>query len=451
MNREKMLDGPIFKTLLIYSIPLIITNLIQLLFHAADVAVLAFMTGDAAVAAVGACGSIISLLVCLFSGFSSAAHVMISRRVGAGDVEGARRATGNALVVGLISGVALMIVALVFAKQFLILTNCQPEVLDAATLYMRIYFIGMPITMLYNFVASVLRAVGDSVRPMTYMFISGALNVGMNVIFVGAFDLEVAGVALATVIANFVSLVLSAVTLAKNKDYCRVEFKNLRLRKLETAETVKIGVPICLASIFFYIANVVVSSIINSMSTDAMTANAIANQFDGIVYNIGFSIAVATSAMVGQNFGAKKLERVSRVMKISAVYASIASLVTGAIIVLFADALLGIMTESATVADIARSRLLTLCFSYFVTSLMEVLAFSVSALGKHVYNMIVGATCGFGVRCAWAFFIVRMNNTLGFLFTCYPVSAAAAIIIYLFVYRSVMKKQSALLLECAVK
>ena len=228
MDKSRMVDGPIFKTLLSFSLPLVIINIVQLLFHSADVAVLGIMATDTDVAAVGACGSLISLLLCVFGGYSSAANVLIAKRVGARDVEEARKATGTALVVGFVSGVILMAITEIFAERFLIMMNCQPDVLPEATLYLRVYFAGMPIIMMYNFVAAILRATGDSVRPMIYMISSGALNVVLNIIFVGFMNMAVAGVALATVLANVAALAAALVTLARNRDYCKVELKNLR-------------------------------------------------------------------------------------------------------------------------------------------------------------------------------------------------------------------------------
>lgn len=230
VNKTQLTTGPIFKNLVLFSLPLVVINILQTLFHTADTAVLGILAEDADVAAVGACGSLISMLVCLVSGYSSAANVVISRRIGAEDKEGSRRATGDALVLGLLSGVLLMLIVLVFSKQFLIMTNCQPEILDKADTYMKIYFLGMPITMLYNFSASILRASGDSVRPMVYMIISGIANVGLNFVFVGVFNMTVAGVALATVLSNAIALSLALIALLRDGEYCKVEKKNLRLK-----------------------------------------------------------------------------------------------------------------------------------------------------------------------------------------------------------------------------
>lgn len=438
--RKDLLNGRIFKTLALYSMPLIITNVVQILFNAVDVAVLSLMAGDLPVAAVGACGSLITLLVSLCTGFSTGANVLVARRIGAQNEDGVRRAAGTALVIGFCSGVILMVIALAFARQFLILMRCQPDVLDMATLYMKIYFMGMPITMLYNFVASILRASGDSVRPMTYMLIAGVLNVALNVLFVGVLGLTVEGVAIATVLSQLVSLVLGLTALARSKGACRIEARHLRIRRQEFSQMLRIAVPSCLGALSFYVANVIISSAVNSMSTEAMTANAISGQFDGVIYTVGCAIAGATMTMVGQNLGAGRLDRIRKTMRISVAYVTAVSLLLGIAFVLLAEPLLHILTDTPKVVEIAKDRMTLLCLTYFITSIMEVFSFSLRSLRRQKDVMIVSAICGFGVRCAWVWFVWPLRPTLSMLFASFAVSALTAIIFYLFIYRSAMRK-----------
>ena len=437
---NKMVEGPIFKTLFFYSLPIIVMNMLQLLFHAADVAVLGVMVGDAEVAAVGACGSLISMLVCVFSGYSSAANVVIAKRVGNQDEAGARRATGTALVVGLLSGLILMAVTLIFARQFLIMTNCQQDILDMATLYMRIYFLGMPIIMLYNFVAAILRAVGDSVRPMVYMIVSGVINVIANVVFVGVFGMTVDGVAWATVLSKLVALVLALIALFRNKGYCKVELKNLRLRKQELLEILKIGIPTCVHGIAFYFGEVVIVSGVNSISTDAMTGNAIASQVDRIVYIIGSSIATATGVMVSQNYGAKKLDRINRVCWVSILYVIAATLSTGALSVIFSDGILGLLTDSDNVIRLAKGRMVLTCLTNFITCSMESLSNVARSLKRAGTLLPIGILCGFVIRSFWTWFVWPINGSVPFLFVALPLSTFVGSIIFIFVYRGAMKE-----------
>ena len=435
-------EGKIFKTLFIYSLPLILTNVVQLLFHAADVTVLGIVVDDGAVAAVGACGPIISLLVSLFASFATGANILIARHVGTKNEQRSRKATGTALVIGFLSGAIMMVFALIFAKDILILMKCQPTVLDQATTYMRIYFLGMPIIMLYNFVSAILRSVGDSLRPMVYMLIAGVVNIGLNIFFVAVCNLTVEGVAIATVLSNLASLILGLIALLRNKGYCKIELKNLRIFKAEFKEIVKIAVPSCLCSLSYYVANLFVSAGLNSISEDAMSAGAYAGQFDAIVYNVGMSIALACMSMVGQCYGAGLIERVKKTVFVSAIYVVVASLTIGTLVVVLSEELLGIMTDSASIIAIGKEQLITVCLTHFITSLMEVFSFSLRALKRPNCTMVVGFVCGFGIRTLWVTVIWKpIGGTVGTLFLAYGVSAFCAMITYVIIYARTIKKR----------
>ena len=215
-------------------------------------------------------------------------------------------------------------------------------------------------------------------------------------------------------------------------------------------EIVKVGIPTCLCSLSFFLANVILSSAVNSISTDAMTANAISSQFDGIIYTVGAAIASATSVIVAQNYGAHNIERMKKAILIGVTYATSISLLLGSVFVIFADPILRILSDSESVVAIAKDKMIFLCLTYFITSIMEVFAFSLRAIKHQLSTMIVGFVCGLGIRCFWRYFIWPANPTLSMLFACYAVSAFVAIIIYLFVYRFALKTiqreaQSALL------
>ncbi len=444
MKKNMLTQGSVFKALFAFSFPIIVTNTIGILFHAADVAVLAYLVDGPAVAAVGACGSLITLMVSLFTGLATGANVLISKRVGANDEQGAKRAIGTSLSVGFLSGIFLMIVALLFARQFLILMNCQSDVLDMAELYMKIYFLGSPIMMLNSFSVAVLRSEGDSVRPMLYSILSGITNVLANIFFVTVFKLTVEGVAIATVLSSLFSLILASKRLFKGTGICRVELKDLRIRLAEFAEIVRVGIPTCFASLSFYAANVILASAVNSMSTDAMTANAISGQFDGIIYTVGAAIASGASVMVAQNYGARQPDRINKTIRVAVLSASAVSILLGSAFVLFAEPMLKLLSDDSAVIAIAKDRMTLLCLTYFVTSIMEVFSFSLRALKRQKSTMVVGAVCGFGIRCLWRYFVWPLHTTLSMLFACYAVSAFAAIVIYIFVYRNAVRSFTAL-------
>lgn len=442
MKRNSLTQGPVFRALFAFSLPLVITNTINILFHAADVAVLAFFVEGPAVAAVGACGSLITLMVSLFTGLATGANVLISKRVGAKDEPGTQRAIGTSLSVGLFSGIFLMIVALIFARRFLIWMNCQPDVLDMATLYLKIYFMGAPIMMLNNFSVAVLRSEGDSVRPMLYSVLSGVTNVVSNIFLVTVFHLTVEGVAIATVLSSLVALILSLCRIFGGNRVNRIERENLRISKAEFLEIVRVGVPTCLSGLAFYVANVILASAVNSMSTEAMTANAISSQFDGIIYTVGMAIASGTSVMVAQNYGAHQFERIKKTMRVSVLYVTAVSFCLGAVFVLFREPMLRILSDDPGVIAIAKDRMTFLCLTYFVTSIMEVFSFSLRALGRQKSTLVVGIVCGFGIRCLWRWFVWPLYPTLAVLFACYTVSAFMAIVIYVFIYRDVLKSMA---------
>lgn len=437
--KHDLTKGPILKTLVRYSLPLVITNVVQILFHTADTLILSVMAGDDAVASVGACASLITLLVSLFSGFATGANVLVAQRIGAKNEVGVRRAVGTAIVIGLSSGTILMIFSEIFARDLLILMQCQPEVLDQATLYMQIYFMGMPFIMLYNFVAAILRASGDSVRPMTYMLISGVLNVGLNVLFVSVSGLAVAGVALATVCSHLVALILALVSLIRSKGACRIERKHLCIRRHEFIAMFKIALPTCLAAMCFYAANVVISASVNSISKEAMAANAFAGQFDNFIYTVGCAIATATAVMVGQNLGAGRLDRIKKTMGVSLAFATAVSLLMGIIFVVFSDFLLSILTDSLDVIAIAKDRMILLCLTYFLTTVMEVFSFSLRSLHRQTSVMVVSIFCGLVVRCTWVWLVWPYCQTLSMLFACFPISAVLATVCYLFIYKGTVK------------
>ena len=422
---------------------MIITNTIEILFHFADMAVLAVFVDGPAVAAVGACGSLILLLISLFTSFAAGANILISKRIGAGDEPGTNRAVGTSLIIGGLSGIFLAVFAGIFARKFLILMNCQPDVLDMAVRYLRIYFLGMPVLMLYNFVAAALRAAGDSTSPMIYMIMGGCINIVVNIFFVVVFHMTVEGVAIGTVLSTAVTLICAFIRLLGKKGLFKLERSDLRIGRTELLEIVRVGVPTCFCGLFFYAANVILASSVNSMSTDAMTANAIAEQFDGIIYTVGAAIAYAASIIVSQNFGAQNFDRIRKTIVISIAYAAAVSLTLGAIFVMLAEPMLHLLSDSPSVIAIAKDRMTLLCLTYFITSIMEVFAFSLRALQRQTSTMVVGGICGFGIRVFWAKFIWPLCPTLSMLFASYAVSAFAAIVIYIFVYRDAMKKFTA--------
>jgi Na+-driven multidrug efflux pump len=251
--------------------------------------------------------------------------------------------------------------------------------------------------------------------------------------------MTVSGVAFATVISNLVALVLALIKLAKNKDYCKIEFKNLRLRKEETFEIIKIGVPSCIIGISFYFGEVVVISAVNSISENAMTANAISSQIDRINYTVGSSIATAVGIMISQNFGANQFDRIKKIMRIGVTYNILVTTGVGLVMLALSGVFFNLLTDSQAVIELAKGRLVIITLTNFVTTTMEVYSNAVRALKRPRYLLIVGIICGLIIRSCWTWFVWPLCKTFPFLFACLPISTLVGTIIYLFVYSKTLK------------
>lgn len=436
--------GPIFKKLVKFAIPLIIADMLQRLFNAADTAVLGIFVADRAVAdravaAVGANTALINLIINLFIGFSVGANVVLSRCVGKGDSEKAHRVVGTAVLMSLIIGTALIFVGVFGARTFLTWMNCDPEVLDLATLYLQIYFLGMPIIMLYNFSASLLRAVGDTFRPMIYLFIAGVVNLGLNILFVTAFNMTVEGVAIATVVSQLVSGGLSVITLIKNKGYGSLERKHFRIYKNELGEIIKVGLPSGLQSSMFSISNVMIQSTVNSYGEFGMSGNSIASQFDAFVWSMGNSIAVAGLSFVSQNYGAMKLKRIKKGVLYASALAFGSALCLGMIVLLLSDVLCGIMTDTPAVVAFAKERLVIMCSTYCICGIMDVLSYTLRALGKSTTVMIVSLIFACAFRIVWLNSVYLIEPSFYMIFWSYPVSWVLNIGVNLIVFAKTFK------------
>lgn len=395
MARIKEMDltsGPIFKKLTIYAIPFIFTNILQIFFSATDIAVLGIMVNDNAVAAVGANTSLNNMLVGLFVGLSIGTNVVLSRYVGAKDLERSRRTVGTSILLALIAGGILLCVGVPMAETFLIWMGCAPEILPMATVYLRIYFLGMPIMMVYNFSASILRAVGDTKRPLIFLAIGGVANVILNVLFI-LMGMTVEGVAIGTIVSQFISATLTLSVLFKGNGYGSLKLKYLKIFKTQFKEILAIGLPSGLQSLAFNISNVLIQSTVNSFGAVGMSANTTAQQFDAIVYNVGNAVSMSTMSFVGQNIGAKRMDRVKRTIIDGAILIFLIQFGVGGLFTIFAPQLCGIIANSPEVIAWAVVRLTIMGLTYFICGEMEVCANSVRAMGKPIVSLII-SVCG---------------------------------------------------------
>ncbi len=435
-----MTSGPLFKKLVIYALPLIGTNLLQVLFNAADVAILGMFASSTDVGAVGSTTSLINLIVALFVGLSSGASVVISRRMGEKDEEGAHRAVGTSILISLISGAILLAVGVTCARIFLSWLDTPAELIDGATRYMTIYFLGVPIIMLYNFIASILRAVGDTLRPLIYLMIGGVLNIGLNIFCILVLDLTVEGVAIATVISQLVSVVLSLIALFKSKGYSQFRLKYLKIDKKQLKEIFLIGLPSGFQSALFSISNVLIQSSINSFGDLTVTANTAAQQLDGLLYYMGNGIALACMAFVSQNYGAGKIVRIKKTFWMSVFLCLGIQTLFGVIFVLLSQPLLSIIVQEPEIIEIAKTRLLILGLTYSLCGVMECFSFSMRAMGKSLTAMIISliGACGFRILWLNTIFIIYRNLTM--LYLSWTVSWVLTIAMYCCFYFPLLRK-----------
>ncbi len=440
-----MSEGPLLRKIIVFALPLIATNVLQLIFNATDIAVLNNFIhnrdlADAAVAAVGATAPLINLIVGLFVGLSVGSNVLIARYAGKGDKESARKVVGMSMLVSVLLGVVLLLVGFFFSKTFLGWMNCPDNVIDLSTKYMKIYFIGMPIMMLYNFSASILRAVGDTMRPLIYLIIGGVANIGLNIMFVLAFKMDVDGVAIGTVASQAISAVLCIITLLKSKGFCHLNLKYIRIYKKELIDMIKIGLPAGLQGCVFSISNVMIQSTINGFGDITMTGNTVASTIEGFIYNACYSVSLTTLAFVSQNYGAKKPERIRLVVKESALVVGVLGIALAAIVLLLAHPLCSIFSSNEEAIGIAKERLYWVGSTYMICGIMDMLSNTMRGLGKSTTAMIVSLSGSCIFRILWIHTFYRLNPTLPMLYVVYPISWVLTVGIFLALYFPVMRK-----------
>lgn len=425
-------SGPLFKQIILFSIPIILTNVLQLVFNTADIAVLGALSdaGDRAVAAVGATASIVTLLTNLFIGLSIGMNVVVSKKLGEKDDESVKKLVGLSVPLSLAIGLLLVVVGWTISRPLLILMNCDANVLDYAVKYLQIYFSGMPLVMLYNFFSAILRAAGDSKRPLIYLIIGGVLNIGFNVFFVLVLGLDVEGVAIATVISQGVAAVMCFIRLLNSNGQVKLKFKYVRFYKNELKSVLKVGIPAGLRSCMFAIANVFIQSTVNLFGEDAMAGASYSSQVENYVSTALQAIATAITTVVSQNYGAKNYERIKK----SIIYAIIIDLVAGVILgvsaLLIIKTVVGFITNNPLVIDFAYKRFIGIGVFYFLCGIMNVLSYALVGLGKSFISMIISLFTATIFRIIWLNVMYKMTGNFTIIYTAFPVSWLLSIIAY---------------------
>ncbi len=431
--------------------PIIGVNILQLLFTAADVAVLGIFTNDQAVAAVGATSQIVNLLVGLFVGLSVGANVLVARAVGAHDKERAKRLVGTSIVVSVLFGTVIMIVGVLLSEQFLIWTNCAESVLPYAKTYLQIYFLGMPIIMLYNFSASILRAVGDTLRPLLFLLASGVANIILNVFFIVVLGIDVAGVAIATVVSQFISAVGALVIMVKNTGYAKIEKEYLKIDKKSFSDIFFIGLPMGLSKCTFSFANVIIMSSLNALGDLVMAANSIAKEFDAFILETLHGISLASLAVISQNLGAKKIDRIKKTVYLSLGLVVSVGIVMGVALVFFGRALCGIMTDTEIVIDYCMVRVFMIGAPYVICGVVNVVQEAIRGLGYSNLSLGISIFANIVFRLVWIWTVYpalyvegSIKNNYAFICMVWPgswvISLIFASVAYVYIIRRLKNK-----------
>lgn len=417
--------GPIFSGIIRYTIPIMVSGVLQSLFNAADIAIVGMFCGSNSVGAVGGTSSLVHLIINLFIGLSVGAGVATAFFIGANDKENTHKTVHTAIPLAMICGVFLTIIGVVFSKNFLQLLDTPKEIIGLSEVYMKIYFSGSIFSLLYNFGAAILRAAGDTRGPLRYLTVSGILNVVLNVIFVALFDMNVAGVALATVISQGLSAVLVVHSLIKRDDFCKLYFSKMHIYAKQLKRIISIGLPAGIQSCMFSFSNVIIQSSINSFGAAATSGSAASSTVENLTYIIVNSFHQTALNFTGQNMGARQHDRVIKVMRTGLACSFGIGSICGILNIIFAKQLLGIfITDSPEAMQIALMRITTISLLYGFCGIMEVMSGTIRGLGSSVVPMIISIFGICGLRLFWVFviFSVEQFHNLQSLYISYPIS-----------------------------
>lgn len=436
-----MLNGSIWNKLPVFALPIAATGIFEQLFNASDIAIVGnFAQTDktAAVAAVGANSPIIGLILNLFIGIALGANVVIANAVGRDDKQTVQKAVHTSMVVSVIGGVLVAIIGELIAEPLLTVLNVPDDVLELALLYLRIYFLGMPVILLYNFEAAIFRSIGETKMPLIALTLSGILNVLLNLFFVIVLKMSVNGVATATVLANVVSAGILYIKLVKSDKYIKVEFKKLRIDGKVFAKIMQIGLPAGIQSAVFAVANIVIQGAINSLGTVVIAASSAAFNIEIIAYNVMNSFSQACTTFVGQNFGANKIDRCKKTLFLCLIEDAIASGTAILIVLITGKFLLSIFNNNPEVIEIGYTRLVIIFIAYIFSMLYEVMSGYLRGFGFSLVPAILTTVGVCVLRIIWINTVFPANRTFVTIMTAYPVSlATTAVLIFiaLIIYR----------------
>lgn len=414
--------GPLFKQMLLFFLPLLLTNVLQLVFNTADIAVLGALVGDNAVAAVGSTSSLVNLLTGFFIGLAIGVNVLVSRHLGNHDEEGSKRVIGMSILLSLIFGIILVFVGWFGSRFFLTLMKSDENVIDLSTTYLQVYFLGVPLVMLYNFMAAIMRAAGDSKRPLIYLMIGGVVNVCLNVFFVVVLKMTVEGVAIATVVAQGISAMLCLIQLIRAKGAVQLRIKYIRFYKKDLLEVLRIGVPSGLQSALFSFSNVTIQSSINQFGNVVMAGVSYAQQIEAYVYTSMNAVSVAIMTFISQNYGAKNKERIKKTVAYGMIMTTVVGIILGTTATLVCKPLVGLLAENKEVINYSFTRMLLVGLPYFLCGTMEIATYAMRGLGKSFTGMIISLVGACILRVIWVGIVNAISPNITLIYLSYPVS-----------------------------
>lgn len=439
-----MCNGPLLGKIMMFSLPLMLSGILQLLFNAADMIVVGRWGGSDALAAVGSTGSLVNLIVNVFIGLSVGTNVLVARYYGAGQEKELSETVHTAITSAIICGIALIFIGFFVSPVALKLMDSPEEVWGQSVVYLRIYFAGMPAMMVYNFGSAILRAVGDTKRPLYFLSIAGVINVLMNLFFVIVCHMGVAGVALATTISQCVSAFFVVRCLMKSNTIYKLYLSKLRIYKHKMIMMIRIGVPAGLQGAIFSMSNVLIQSSINSFGADAMAGNSAASNLEGFVYTAMNTFHQSAVSFTGQNMGAKKHDRIGKIMIYCVFCVTVVGLVMGNGLYLLGEPLLGLYATEPEVIQIGMLRFLWISCPYFLCGLMDTLVGVIRGMGYAIMPMLVSLTGACLLRVIWIYTVFAADHRLEVLYFSYPfswtVTSLVHLICFFVVYRKLKKK-----------
>lgn len=435
-----MLHGSLWKKIIVFAIPIALTNLVSMLFNSADVAVVGQFAGSRAIAAVGANAPVINLIVNVFFGLSVGANVFIAENLGRGDKENVSKATHSAILVALITGLFITIVGLFIARPILQLVDVPADAIDMAETYLKIYFLGMPFIMLYYFENAIFRSMGDTRTPLIVLVIAGVINIGLNFMFVAGFGMDVDGVAIATVVSNVISAVVLFIMLRRRTDEFHLDFRKFKLHWPVVKKFITIGVPAGFQGAVFSISNVIIQGFINQLGTQVVAASTAAYYFEMYSYCFANACGHASTTFVGQNWGGNDLSRCRKSIRICIFLGIASSLVVGAVFGTFSDFFLTIYTNEPEVIALASMRLKIIVYFTWLSAINDVIVASLRVFGRTIMPTVIYILSICGVRLGWLLTVFAANPKYEYICVVYPMSWFASNVAVLIAYVIVLKQ-----------